>query len=417
METAIASITLFSLALAIILGIKTNINLGVISIALAFLTGHFLVGMPSAQIYIDGWPVKLFFMLMGMTLLFGIARINGTFTILARQISSFSFGNRKLMCLIIFVFCAFVSMVGVGTIITPAILMPLVVEIANEEDIPEWFALVIGTAGAIAGGMSPLAPTGIIGTTLAAKIGVTQYLPIFFICLITYTLETIFFFFAVIALGLKLKKSTVKPRAPFALNKAQLMTVFVVTAVIIGILLFKLDLGLTSFLGAGVLLILKAADEEKAVASISWVTLLLICGVSMLVNVIQVSGGIDLLASLLSKIMTPRTASPIINALGGLMSTVSSASGVVMPTLIPTIPGITEKLSGTVSPEILTAAVIVGAHSVVYSPLSTMGAIAMSAASEKADKQKMFTQFMLVAFISLLFTSAIFYLGIYNKFF
>lgn len=415
MGTLIASIALFALVFAIVVGIKTNINLGIICIALAYLIGHFLVGIPAADIYMTGWPLKLFFMLMGMTLLFGIARINGSFTVLARQICSFSFGSRKLMCLIIFVFCAFVSMVGVGTIVTPAILLPLIVEIANEEGIPEPLALVLGIAGAIAGGMSPLAPTGIIGTNLAANINVTRYTPIFFICLISYTLETVFFF-AVMG-GFRLKPSERKARPPFRLDRDQMLTMIVITAVITGILIFKLDLGLTAFTGAAVLLILKAADEDEAVASVAWVTLLLICGVSILVNVIRLSGGIDLLASLLTRIMTARTAAPIMNALGGLMSSVSSASGVVMPTLIPTIPGIVEGLNGATTPEILTAAVIVGAHSVTYSPLSTMGAIGMSAASANCDKQKLFGQLMLVAFVSLVFTSTLFYFGIYNRFF
>lgn len=415
MGTLIASIALFALICAIVIGIKTNINLGIICIALAYLIGHFLVGIPSADIYMTGWPLKLFFMLMGMTLLFGIAKINGFFAVLAQQISSLAFGNRKLLCLIIFVFCALVSMVGVGTIVTPAILLPLIVEIANEEDIPEPLALVLGIAGAIAGGMSPLAPTGIIGTNLAATINVTRYNPIFFICLISYTLETVFFF--IVLGGLKLKSSERKPKPPFKLDRNQILTMIVITLVIAVILIFKLDLALTSFTGAAVLLILKAADEEQAVASVAWVTLLLICGVSILVNVIQLSGGIDLLASMLTRIMTPRTAAPIMNALGGIMSSVSSASGVVMPTLIPTIPGIVDGLNGATTREMLTAAVIVGAHSVTYSPLSTMGAIGMAAASENCDKQKLFGQLMLVAFISLIFTSTLFYAGMYNKFF
>lgn len=414
METLIASTALFALIFAIVLGIRTNINLGIISVALAFLIGHFMVGMPSAQIYLEGWPLKLFFMLLGMTLLFGIARINGTFTVLAQQISSFSFGSRKLMCLIIFVFCALVSMIGVGTIVTPAILLPLIVEIANEENIPEPLVLVLGIAGAIAGGMSPLAPTGIIGTNLAAKIGVTRYTPIFLICLVTYTLET-FFFFAMLG-GLRLKRSTPKPRPAFKLNRSQLLTIAVITVVIVGILVFKLDLGLTAFTGAAVLLICKAADEEEAVANIAWVTLLLICGVSILVNVITVSGGIDLLSSLLVKIMSGRTAAPIVNILAGLMSAVSSASGVVMPTLIPTVPGIVAGLAGATNAQILTAAVIVGSHSVTYSPLSTMGAIGMSAASGGCDKQKLFAQLMAVAFASLIFTSTLFFIGIYDIF-
>ena len=123
----IALVSLIALVIAIAMGFWTKINLGIISIAFAFIVGHFLVGMDSAVIYTDGWPIRLFFMLLGMTLLFGIAKINGTFTVIAKQIAFFSYGSRKLMCLIIYVFCAVVSMVGVGSIVTPAILLPLII--------------------------------------------------------------------------------------------------------------------------------------------------------------------------------------------------------------------------------------------------------------------------------------------------
>ena len=57
-------------------------------------------------------------------------------------------------------------------------------------------------------------------------------------------------------------------------------------------------------------------------------------------------GGIRLLTEALSKLMGEKTANPIITVLAGVMSWFSSASGVVMPTLIPTVPGLAASLTG-----------------------------------------------------------------------
>ena len=410
----IALVSLIALVIAIAMGFWTKINLGIISIAFAFIVGHFLVGMDSAVIYTDGWPIRLFFMLLGMTLLFGIAKINGTFTVIAKQIAFFSYGSRKLMCLIIYVFCAVVSMVGVGSIVTPAILLPLIIEIAREEDLPENLVILLCIAGSIAGGLSTLAPTGIIGNDLTQAIGLKSYTPIFIMSLFTFSLHGVIFFF--VFGGLKLKKAPAKPRQPMNLDRKQLLTLGVIGVVIFSILGYKFDLGLTAFAGAALLLVFRAADQDEAVANVAWSTLLLICGVSVLVNVIKVSGGIDLMAEYLTKAMNPVSASAIMAMLAGVLSSVSSASGVVMPTLIPTIPGILKELGISGNILIMSAAVIIGAHVVPYSPLSTMGAMGMAAASERSNKQRLFTELLLVAAVLLLFTSLLFFVGVYNIF-
>lgn len=410
----IALISLIALVLAIILGFWSKINLGIISITGGYIIGYLIVGMQPESIYIDGWPIKLFFMLLGMTLLFGIAKINGTFTVLAKQIASLSFGSKKIMCAIIYLFSAIISMVGVGTIVTPAILLPLIIEIAKEEDLAENLVILLCIAGSIAGGLSELAPTGIIAVQLTQPIGLTSYAPIFLMALVTFTTHAFVFFFALG--GLKLKKSKPKPRPKLELNTKQWLTLSVIALVVVGILGFKLDLGLTAFAGATVLLLLKAAEQEAAVKNIAWGTLLLICGVSILVNVVKVSGGIDLMATYLTHIMTPRSAGAIMTLLAGLMSSVSSASGVVMPALIPTIPRIISELGGGVSALSLSAAVILGAHAVPYSPLSTMGAIGMAVASERSNKAKLFTDLLIAAGAMLLLTAILFFIGLYNVF-
>ncbi len=412
LASLIPAISLFALVIAIAVGFWTKINLGIIGVALAFVVGHFIVGMDSATIYLDGWPIGLFFMLLGMTLLFGIARLNGTFSVVAKQIASFSGGNKKLLCLIFYLLSAAIAMAGVGTIVTPAILLPLFLEIAREEAMPENLVILLCIAGSIAGGLSPIAPTGVIGINLGASMALAGYTTVFLVSLGIYSVHALLIF--VLFGGLKLGKGRPKPRPPLHFDRNQWLTVAVVAVVILCVLVLKFNLGLTAFTGVAVLLVFKVVDESRTIAGVAWPTLLLICGVSMLVNVIKVSGGIDLMSDYLTTIMTVRTASAIMTVLSGLMSMVSSASGVVMPTLIPTIPGIAANLGDALSPELLYAAVIVGAHAVTYSPLSTMGALGMANASERSSKQKLFLQLLGTALLLLLLTASAFLAGIFD---
>jgi hypothetical protein len=70
-------ITLCALALAVILSCTTSLNVGLLSIALAWFIGVYLGHMPLKEIT-GGFPVDLFLTLAGVTLLFSQARVNGT---------------------------------------------------------------------------------------------------------------------------------------------------------------------------------------------------------------------------------------------------------------------------------------------------------------------------------------------------
>jgi Na+/H+ antiporter NhaD/arsenite permease-like protein len=282
------------------------------------------------------------------------------------------------------------------------------------EDMPENLVILLCISGSIAGGLSPMAPTGIIGVNLAAPLGLRSYTPIFMMAILTFSIHAIIFFF--IFGGWKLKKSAPQPRPPFALDTKQVLTLTVISMVIFCVLILKFNLGLTSFTGAAVLLLLGVADQDDAIANVAWGTLLLICGVSMLVNVIAKNGGISLMSEYLAKIMTPRSATSVMNLMAGLLSSVSSASGVVMPTLLPTVQGLMSKFGVSLDAKQMIAAIMIGAHAIAYSPLSTMGGIGMAVASKRTDKQKLFSQLLFSGVGMLILTSALFLLGIYNLF-
>lgn len=380
-------VSLLILILAIFIGFKRGVNTGLVSIAFAYILGFFVMtedmGLMSGAAakgkpLIAGFSTSLFLILVGMTFLFSIARVNGTLELLARKSSHLAKGNRKLIPLLFFVFSLVLA------------------------------AMVI--AGSNAGGLSPIAPTGIIGTQLAQAAGYDTSMHVFINMIIAQVILAAVLYIALGGFKLKKDQSTdkVKP-APF--DKVQKTTLVVIALVVVAIIGFQAHIGFAAFVGGVILLLLKAADQNKAIAAIPWGTLLLVTGVGVLVNVVTVAGGIAYLTDGLSTFMNSTTAGPIIAIISGLMSAVSSASGVVMPTLITTVPGLVENLDGVTGPTLITA-IILGAHLVTNSPISTLGALAMANAPENEDKQKLFGQLLILGFGGVVFGALLILIGI-----
>lgn len=400
-------LSLLALVVAIAVGYLRKVNTGIISIALAFLIGRFVVDMEPGAI-VGGWPLKLFFVLLGMTFLFSIATANGTLSLIAQKVTFLARGHRKLIPVVFFFMAGGLAAVGPGNISICALVLPIAMAVASEEDIPPLLMASVVIAGANAGGLSPIAPTGIIGVTLARQQGLDIGGPVFVNQIIGQGILAAILY--LLLGGYRLQRDHGRRQTPPPFDRRQAMTMGVVLLVVIGIIAGKWDIGLTAFLGAALLVFLKAADETEAVAAIPWSTLILVCGVGVLINVCRVAGGIDTLTRLLATLMNRHTVAPIMAITGGLMSIVSSASGVVMPTLIPAVPKLVNTIGGDVTEVV--SSIIMGAHVVTNSPLSTLGALAVASAGKDVDKKKLFTGLLVLAMAGLVYAATIVFVGL-----
>lgn len=403
-----AILSIISIFAAIAIGNLRRINIGLISIALAFLTGFLIFKIPATEI-VAGWPLNLFFVLFGMTLLFGIARINGTLELLAHKTVELTVGRIWLIPVIFFLLSGFLASLGPGNIATCALILPIAMTIGSFYKIPTLLIATMVIAGANAGGLSPLAPTGIIAESLISKQGFNISMRIFYEQVIVQTLFAIILFF--ILKGYKLKNdTTIKTTTLEPFKKDQLITLLVILMVVLGIILGKWNIGLTAFAGSSILIFMGVVNEKKAIESVPWTTILLVCGVTVLVKVSENAGGIDLLSKILSVLMSSETVAPLMAFTGGLFSLFSSASGVVMPTLIPTVPHLVAETGG--EPSRIISAIIVGAHMVTNSPISTLGALTLASVGSDVDKTKLFNRLFIVGISGVFFAAFVFFVGI-----
>jgi len=172
------------------------------------------------------------------------------------------------------------------------------------------------------------------------------------------------------------------------------MLVFIVLSIVVGF-----EIGLSAFLVAAVLLLLGCADEKKVIATVPWSSILLISGMCMLIGIVQQAGGMDLLTNALKTFMNHFTVKPLYSIIGSLLSMVSSITGVVLPSMMPTIPEISA--SAGVNPYAVVTALAFGANCTVTCPISSMGAIALGIMSTnpKWDSGMLFKRLFLWAFI------------------
>ena len=408
-------LSLVVLVAVIALSVITKKNAGILAIMAAFLFASFAaangVEITVSKIVTSGWPMSVFFIVLATTFLFGIANLNGTTEALSQNIACLARGNAKLLPILFFVLGAVVSGAGAGGLIV-AVIMPIALYVAVENGISAIMMSLVTMGGIMVGGLSPLAINGIVASQLAAEQGLNDYNAMW----LAYAVSmSIFSLGAYLLLGgLKLKKMTQKP-VFVRFDRKQIITLVAIAAVLIGVIFFGLDIGLMCFTCAGILLLLDAADQKKAIASIPWATILLIGGMAVLISVINTCGGIDFLSDKLSAVMGPASAQPIFVILGGLMGAVSSGTGVVMPTLIPLASQLAAEM-GTVSAMRLVIGVIVGTNGVVISPLSTVGGIAVGSAPEGVDRDKLYNQLLLSAVVFILLNAAAAAVGLFHVF-
>jgi len=398
----IALISLIGLCIAIIVSGVSRVNVGILAMCLAWVIGYYLAGMPVSAI-VAGFPIGLATMLFGVTFLFGQAQQNGTLGNLAGRAIGLAGSHRGALPLLFFILPLILATIGPGNIAAVALIAPLAMAIAGRTGISAFLMTLMVANGANAGAFSPFAPTGIIANGLIARQGITMdpwtqvYLP----SLLAQSVIALFGY--LVFGGLRLWRAnpagpTTTPIAlaerPARLTIAQCATVGAIGALIVGVAIFKADLGFLAITLALILALVGAADQEAAFKAVPWETIIMVCGVSVLVAIVEQTGGLALFTSLLARVSTAQNVPGVIAFSAGAVSVYSSSSGVVMPTFIAMVPSLIATLGGG-DPVAIISAINVGSHVVDVSPLSTLGAMCIANAAAHEDRNRLFQRLLI----------------------
>ena len=391
-----AVLSLLALIVALALSMTSQINVGWLALGFAWIIGVYRADMrPDAVM--AGFPASLFLTLAGVTLLFAIAESNGTLRALAYRAIRGARGNARIVPIFFFVVAGAMASVGPGAISTVALLAPISMAMGRRLGLPAFLTALMIANGANAGNLSPFSSVGIIANGAMAKAGLTGHewrvwFANFAAHLIVAGLAYAWFARSRTDGPAVASEDADADRAvPF--SRAQRFTLALIAAWIAGVVFFNLNLGLAAFVAASLLLMAGAGNERMAVQAMPWGIIMMVCGVSVLIHVLEKTGGMDLFTSLLAAAASPSTVNGVIAFVTGAISTYSSTSGVVMPAFLPTASTLVSRLGGG-DPLAVALSINVGSSIVDVSPLSTIGALCVAAVPEPTESRALFRQLM-----------------------
>ena len=392
----LAWVSLGALIVALIASCTTPLNVGILSIVFAWIIGVYLGGM-SVDDVIRGFPVALFVTLIGVTLMFTQAQLNGTLDKLARGACRICRGNVGVIPIMFFVVACALASIGPGNIAAAALLAPMAMAVAARAAVPAFLMAIMVGNGANSGALSPFAPTGIIASGLMTRIGLAGYQwPTYWYNLIAHAIVAFggYFLFG----GWRLFRLTYT--APSGetggatdFDVKNWITVGMIAALILSVLVFNANVGMAALAGAVLLAILRVADHHEAVRRMPWSVIMLVTGVTVLIGMLDRTKGLDLFTTLLARLATQQSITGVIALVAGLVSVYASTSGVILPTFLPTVPGLIQRLGGG-SAIALASAINVGGHLVDVSPLSTIGALCLAALPPSEDARSLFSKLL-----------------------
>ncbi|HYQ54043.1 MAG TPA: SLC13 family permease [Pseudomonas sp.] len=402
---------------AVALGYKTKVNIGLFAIAFAYLIGCFGMGLSPSEV-VGMWPLKIFFVIFSVCLFYSFATVNGTLEKLAEHLIYRCRAVPQLLPFAVFFAATAIAAMGAGYYTVLAFMAPITLLLCERTGM----SLIVGgmavNYGALSGANFMSSQSGIIFRGLMTNAGVTDNQAFInatgiFVSTLLIPLLVISAFVFLTGHGRALKASVFSATAPAPLNSQQRTTLWLTLAMMIIVLAApvasillpgnataafinaKMDIGLIASIFSVIALLLKLGDERKAMATVPWGTLIMICGVGMLISVAIKAGTIDILASWIGSSIPPILVPVVFGAVAAFMSIFSSTLGVVTPALFPMVLPIANSMG--IEPMILFIAIVAGAQATSISPFSSGGSLILGSCSNEQHRASLFPQLLFKA--------------------
>ncbi|MFD9866514.1 SLC13 family permease [Streptomyces niveus] len=385
------------IALVLIFAIATfsAVHLGVLAIVAAFVVGSTVVNESTDDIF-SGFPGDLFVVLVGVTLLFGIAKSNGTVDWLVNAAVKAVRGRIALIPWVMFLVTAVLTAVGAVTPAAVGIVAPIGLGFAASYGIsPVLMGLFIAN-GASAGGFSPIGVFGSITNNVVERNDLPGNPALLFTASFLFNVGLCVIIFLIFggrqllgriattgggsaddresepAAAAGAEDGAVTSSQPPGLDLPRALTLLGLLSLVAGALFFDLDVGLMALTIAVVLSLVAPQSAKGAVDRCAWSTVLLVCGIVTYVSQMERMGTIDYLGERVADIQAPLLGALLICLIGAVVSAFASTTGMLgalIPLAVPFL------LTGQVGAVGLITALAISASVVDASPFSTSGAL------------------------------------------
>lgn len=408
------ALMLMALAVSIGLGYKTKINIGFFTIAFAYLIGCFGMGLKPSEV-IELWPVKIFFIILSVTLFYNFALANGALEKLASHLLYKCRKFPQFLPLAIFFAATIIAGLGAGFYTVLAFMAPITLLLCKKTNMNMIIGGMAANYGALAGANFMTSQSGIIFRSLMENTGISSQTAFSY----SSGVFVLTLIIPIAVLGIytlwnrKSNSIVIEDQKPEPFDKKQKQSIFLIILMMSIVLVFpilhlvfpdvktisflnsKIDIAFLAITFSLISLLMKLADEKKVIALVPWGTLIMICGVGMLIALGVKLGIITTLSEWLANNVPVWVIPVLLCLISAIMSVFSSTLGVVAPTLFPIVPALA--LTSGLNPLVLFICIVVGAQSTAISPFSSGGSLIMASAPTDIDKTKFFNQLLFKA--------------------
>lgn len=397
----------------------TPINMGILAFAGAFVVGGWVSGIPIEDIT-DAFPGDIFLIVGGITLLFAIAKANGSIDLIIA--SSLKLVRGKPWAIVFMMFFMSGMLMALGSVMAAGMLAPIAMSIAAKERINP---LLMGMAinhGALSCAFSPITIYGAFVNGLMNTAGYPTNPLVLFV--VPFALNLLFFvvLFAIFGRDLFGRSSAesgpadgsagpsltrpdrtgggveILPAAaltaddvePVQLDRIKVATFLGIAVLVLGSVFFQIDVGVSAVTISAVLLLLAPKDNPKIVGNIAWPAVVLVCGMLTYMAVLTQNGTLDYLGEAASALGSPLLTALILCYAVGIISAFGSSIGtlgIALPLAAPML------AMGELGALGFVVALAFSATVVDVSPFATNGSIVVAEA--QVDDKPRFQRQML----------------------
>jgi di/tricarboxylate transporter len=407
-----------------VLGTLTKVNIGALAIVASFLFGTLWLGEDIPTIF-SGFPASFFVLIVGVTYLFSVASANGTMEWLLGWTTRLVGGRAIVLPFALFVAAAAISSFGAPAQAGVALLAPLGLRLSGRLGLSPFVAGIAVVLGVLGGSFSPLNILALVanGSLRDAGLPVAE-LPLFLASIATYgvaLVAVVLFYQLVVRRRVAVATGGAVDSAPGPISRRfgarrtmsapvtaghdaaatdlrgdaaprislpTVATLIGILVVLVGSMVFQLDLGFLALTVAVVLHLLIPRDD--ATKYIAWDVTLLITGLVMYIAVLERAGTMDRVGDALVAADAPMLAIYLICIAAALISAFASSTATLGASMALVTPLVVDGGIGVVA---ATVAVCVSATLVDASPFSSVGALTIAAAPREQTR-RLYKQFL-----------------------
>lgn len=403
-------VVVLAIVLSVIAGFKTKYNIGLFAMGFAYFIGCFGLSLKTSEV-IALWPISTFFVIFSVGLFYNFAIVNGTMDKMAGYMLYATRNFPDFLPLIIYLASAFVAALGAGFFTVMAVFCPLTLLLCEKSGQNKLICAMAVNWGALSGANLMTSGSGVVFQGLMIEAGYEEQafkygIPIFLVTLI-YPIVILLAYILFNRLAGKKTVEHLDVPQPDSFDDKQKKTLVLIGITMFVVLLFPvlhillpenalianinshIDIGLVCIVMSVIALFMKLGNQKDVIDRIPWNTIIMICGVGMLIKVAIKAGFVDIVGQWVGSNIPVFWLPVAFAVVGAVMSSFSSTLSVVAPALFPVVASMCAA-NPALNPAILFACVVCGAQSSNISPFSSGGSLIQGSCTTDKERDWLF---------------------------